>query len=987
MNDAIETASRELCGLWLSSIPDVLSDHTLSGETLATRLPEACDRWVRSLRSLWIYRDTTFCLRLTRCPRNGSIDVAILARPGEQMARSTLQKAMEFTFASAGLIRRADVGRLWIPLLPPEEVGSKSGISSYDEIAAAFDVSLRPVAAEMASIGLSPLVIDDLWHRPDALRQALSRALGNQTARWDKPLKAWIPQPWAGPSGGYLLPFHAISSAEDWLAVSIYVRPSVATSTEEIWLQEITKLTPASPEQRTTPNSGAVSSLAARSLSRVLRHPWLTAVVVSALPASIEDALAVAGTFQGVAQDREVDNDAVERFSYPSARIVLSAPSSADRMHREHNAVEFPRWLDDMDKPEGLRRLDYLTDAQSAATVFRFPFSVRGGVPGVTVEEWPPDFIPGPRHQYPADEAGPHHANPARVNEPEPTVAIGRFREGGELRVPVAEFAKHTLVTGFTGSGKTTTVLSLLQSMWWLSPSQGSRTGLGPNGGGIPFLVLESAKQEYRGLLGISEFREGGMVVYTVGNENCAPLRLNPFVLLPGVRVESHIGRLRSCFEGALPPMPFLPSVLAEALEAVYRQYRWETTDVCSPSENDPRDFPTMRAFYETVLHVVESRGYGRAADDVKAATAGRLKMLLSGSVGATLGDDSGVTKKCLEQIFSRPAVLELNDLNVEDKALVTMFILMFLREHCESPSRSVTNQSAKLKHITVVEEAHNVLGQQQSQGTGEAAGADTRFRSVEAFCNILAEVRALGEGIVISDQSPNKLAPDAMRNTNVQIAHQLRDQRDRSAVASAMIMDDDQERFLGKLKPGHAAVYATGLEKASFVIARNFKGQMDGFDERLTDGDVRKEMDQYVSEYRRPSLPFPGCQGCPDRQACPHREPVLHSMVTSRLVWDRLHAEWQNSKQAREQVKDVSRRSQMLTAAVDSAGIRIMRDLHADCHELHWPRIWCEFLHMISGAPATQVDQRSPKFDSKASKKFAERIRLLVEGKAADYG
>ena len=83
-----------------------------------------------------------------------------------------------------------------------------------------------------------------------------------------------------------------------------------------------------------------------------------------------------------------------------------------------------------------------------------------------------------------------------------------------------------------------------------------------------------------------------------------------------------------------------------------------------------------------------------------------------------------------------------------------------------------------------MIEEAHRLLKNVSVTGEGDS----TRAKSVEFFCNLLAEIRTFGQGIMIADQIPTKLAPDTLKNTNLKIVHRTVAKEDREVTASLNI-------------------------------------------------------------------------------------------------------------------------------------------------------------------------------------------------------
>jgi hypothetical protein len=88
-----------------------------------------------------------------------------------------------------------------------------------------------------------------------------------------------------------------------------------------------------------------------------------------------------------------------------------------------------------------------------------------------------------------------------------------------------------------------------------------------------------------------------------------------------------------------------------------------------------------------------------------------------------------------------------------------------------------------------------------------------------------------------------------------------LLDSRDRETMAGAMIMDEEQKLFMGKLPVGQAALFMTGYEKATFVRVPPIKGS--GYAERLPDHEVERYMQIFRQAYTAAYLPFDGCRFC----------------------------------------------------------------------------------------------------------------------------
>lgn len=415
-------------------------------------------------------------------------------------------------------------------------------------------------------------------------------------------------------------------------------------------------------------------------------------------------------------------------------------------------------------------------------------------------------------------------------------------KTGNWLSVSREDLTRHGLVVGITGSGKTNSCFWLLDQVW-------------DGGKGVPFLVVESAKSEYRALAGEQRFR--GLRVFTVGDDTVSPLRLNPFEVPQGILVQTHIDYLKSLFSAAFVLYPPMPYVLEQSIQEIFEDRGWDIArNRNSRGIESKRSFPILSDLAAKIPIVVDRMGYEqRIAMDVKAGLLARINQLrLGGGKGLMLGTRRSVGDSVL---FESPCVLELKQIVSDDeKAFIIGLLLIRLYEHHEGRQRPAMG----LVHLTLIEEAHRLL-RNVSTEQGSDVSANPKGRAIEVFANILSEIRAFGEGILVAEQIPVKLTPDVVKNSGLKLIHRLVSPDDRELLGQAVNLTDAQIRHLATLETGEAVAWTEHTRKAALVRVPRSPGK----DVRhVSDDQLRSAALGEVSADPVLLLPYEACQSCP---------------------------------------------------------------------------------------------------------------------------
>ena len=374
---------------------------------------------------------------------------------------------------------------------------------------------------------------------------------------------------------------------------------------------------------------------------------------------------------------------------------------------------------------------------------------------------------------------------------------MGKIEKEATTRLDMQTLSAHTFITGSTGSGKSNTIYKILEE---LRRKQ------------VNFLVIEPAKGEYKTILG----QEEDVTVYGTNpmrKDSCL-LRINPFSFAEHIHILEHLDRLVEIFNVCWPMYAAMPAILKEAIERAYVEAGWDL--IHSTNCYDSKLFPTFSDVLKEIKGVLEESSYSNdSKGDYIGALMTRVKSLTNG-INGLIFSSNGISDEIL---FDENVIVDLSRVgSVETKSLIMGLLVLKLQEY--RMASELPNQT--LQHVTVLEEAHNLLRRTSMEQSTESA--NLLGKSVEMLSNSIAEMRTYGEGFIIADQAPGLLDMSVIRNTNTKIMLRLPDYSDRELVGRAIGLDENQINELAKLEKGVAAVYQSDWLESVLCKVEEYK-------------------------------------------------------------------------------------------------------------------------------------------------------------------
>ena len=351
--------------------------------------------------------------------------------------------------------------------------------------------------------------------------------------------------------------------------------------------------------------------------------------------------------------------------------------------------------------------------------------------------------------------------------------------EENTVELTKKSLASHTFITGSTGAGKSNTVYQIIDKARKKD---------------VKFLVIEPAKGEYKHIFGSDK----DVLVYGTNPSLTPLLKINPFSFPAGIHILEHLDRLVELFNVCWPMYAAMPAVLKSAVEKSYQDCGWDL--MRSQNKYGEMLYPS---FVDVAYNIKEIIDNSEFDTDNKGAYKGSLLTRLESLTNGINGMIFTCDEISNEDLFDKNVIVDLSRVgSSETKSLIMGMLVLKLQEY-----RMISNEmNVDFRHLTVLEEAHNLLKRTSTEQSSESA--NLLGKSVEMLSNAIAEMRTYGEGFIIADQAPGLMDMSVIRNTNTKIIMRLPDQTDRELVGKAANLNEDQIKELAKLPCGVAAIY-----------------------------------------------------------------------------------------------------------------------------------------------------------------------------------
>lgn len=374
---------------------------------------------------------------------------------------------------------------------------------------------------------------------------------------------------------------------------------------------------------------------------------------------------------------------------------------------------------------------------------------------------------------------------------------MGEVEKENRVKLDLNSLTSHCFITGSTGSGKSNTIYKIIEELC-------SRKN------NIKFLAIEPAKGEYK-----NEFyKMPGIQIFTTNPRFCSMLSINPFEFNEKVHILEHLDRLIEIFSACWPLYAAMPALLKASFEQAYIVHGWDLEHSIYFDKGNGK-YPNFRDIVDILPKLLdESEFSAETKGDYIGSLVTRVQSLTNGLIGQIFNGYPIEDRV----IFDNNTIIDISRIgSAETKALIMGTMILKLNEYRQSET---VGSNLPLQHVTILEEAHNLLKRTSTEQGQESS--NVQGKSVEMISNSIAEMRTYGEGFIIVDQSPTAVDISAIKNTNTKIIMRLPEKEDRESAGYSVGLTEEQINELSRLDKGVAVIYQNNwLEAVQTKIDR----------------------------------------------------------------------------------------------------------------------------------------------------------------------
>lgn len=442
---------------------------------------------------------------------------------------------------------------------------------------------------------------------------------------------------------------------------------------------------------------------------------------------------------------------------------------------------QIPLWQYDK-APKSLFRFSRLIIDEELGNFFKLPVATTDHVSGLNIVRY------GQIETYYENQV--FDSENIRLGE-----LVGSNADGKQIGLPLSDISKHLFVSGATRSGKTTAVFNLLSQI---------------REKGIPFLVLEMVRTEYRSLMDTID----DLKIFTPGNPSISPFIINPFIPPKNVSLLQYKSSLMTAFKASFEMSGPLQALFIEAINKCYTVHGWRDNNTIEDS--NIKLFGIFE-FVNVFKEIMKAKKYSsEIRNNIEQAGVVRLMNLINQNYNIFDNQHSIP----IEDLLSGSTIIELDAIaNLEQKALIASLILVNIIAYIKATN---SDKTGMLNQVLVLEEAHVLLEPRNSTGEEEQASNVAH----ELVSGILAEMAAYGLGLIISDQSPQKMPINVIINTGTKIILRTNEAKDKEIIAQSTNMDQEDQRLLSTFRKGMGFCFFDRVDRPQLIQTPNIQAE-----------------------------------------------------------------------------------------------------------------------------------------------------------------